>query len=127
MEKIRVCVRKRPLGVREVRRGEVNVITVEDKETLLVHEKKEAVDLTQYILQVRSFPYCVSTQYYQVYQFSALCLNDCSKIQFLVQVLIFQCLFIWRQDLTSARTQRDPAASTSQMLGLVACATVRSS
>ncbi|XP_076419599.1 kinesin-like protein KIF24 isoform X2 [Peromyscus maniculatus bairdii] len=51
MEKIRVCVRKRPLGVREVRRGEVNVITVEDKETLLVHEKKEAVDLTQYILQ----------------------------------------------------------------------------
>uniref|UniRef100_Q6NWW5-2 Isoform 2 of Kinesin-like protein KIF24 n=1 Tax=Mus musculus TaxID=10090 RepID=Q6NWW5-2 len=52
MEKIRVCVRKRPLGVREVRRGEVNVITVEDKETLLVHEKKEAVDLTQYILQV---------------------------------------------------------------------------
>ncbi|KAL1776304.1 kinesin KIF24 [Sigmodon hispidus] len=51
MEKIRVCVRKRPLGVREVRRGEVNVITIEDKETLLVHEKKEAVDLTQYILQ----------------------------------------------------------------------------
>ncbi|XP_074251084.1 kinesin-like protein KIF24 isoform X2 [Saimiri boliviensis] len=51
MEKIRVCVRKRPLGMREVRRGEINVITVEDKETLLVHEKKEAVDLTQYILQ----------------------------------------------------------------------------
>ncbi|XP_041523523.1 kinesin-like protein KIF24 [Microtus oregoni] len=51
MEKIRVCVRKRPLGVREVRRGEVNIITVKDKETLLVHEKKEAVDLTQYILQ----------------------------------------------------------------------------
>ncbi|XP_007948860.1 kinesin-like protein KIF24 [Orycteropus afer afer] len=51
MEKIRVCVRKRPLGVREVRRGEINIITVEDKETLLVHEKKEAVDLTQYILQ----------------------------------------------------------------------------
>ncbi|XP_008069192.1 kinesin-like protein KIF24 [Carlito syrichta] len=51
MEKIRVCVRKRPLGMREVRRGEVNIITVEDKETLLVHEKKEAVDLTQYILQ----------------------------------------------------------------------------
>ncbi|XP_039102971.1 kinesin-like protein KIF24 isoform X1 [Hyaena hyaena] len=51
MEKIRVCVRKRPLGMREVRRGEINIITVEDKETLLVHEKKEAVDLTQYILQ----------------------------------------------------------------------------
>ncbi|XP_008589097.1 PREDICTED: kinesin-like protein KIF24 [Galeopterus variegatus] len=51
IEKIRVCVRKRPLGLREVRRGEINIITVEDKETLLVHEKKEAVDLTQYILQ----------------------------------------------------------------------------
>ncbi|XP_057577433.1 kinesin-like protein KIF24 [Hippopotamus amphibius kiboko] len=51
MEKIRVCVRKRPLGMREVRRGEINIITVEDKETVFVHEKKEAVDLTQYILQ----------------------------------------------------------------------------
>ncbi|XP_025137691.3 kinesin-like protein KIF24 isoform X1 [Bubalus bubalis] len=51
MEKIRVCVRKRPLGMREVRRGEINIITVKDKETLLLHEKKEAVDLTQYILQ----------------------------------------------------------------------------
>ncbi|NXK64548.1 KIF24 protein, partial [Sylvietta virens] len=50
-EKIRVCVRKRPLCLREVRRGEVNIITLKDKETLLLHEKKEAVDLTQYILQ----------------------------------------------------------------------------
>ncbi|XP_077004017.1 kinesin-like protein KIF24 [Tamandua tetradactyla] len=51
IEKIRVCVRKRPLGMKELRRGEINIVTVEDKETLLVHEKKEAVDLTQYILQ----------------------------------------------------------------------------
>ncbi|NWW77948.1 KIF24 protein, partial [Climacteris rufus] len=50
-EKIRVCVRKRPLCLREERRGEVDIITVKDKETLLLHEKKEAVDLTQYILQ----------------------------------------------------------------------------
>ncbi|NXX95737.1 KIF24 protein, partial [Centropus bengalensis] len=50
-EKIRVCVRKRPLGLREERRGEINIITVKDKETLLLHEKKEAVDLTQYVLQ----------------------------------------------------------------------------
>ncbi|NXR60557.1 KIF24 protein, partial [Rhadina sibilatrix] len=50
-EKIRVCVRKRPLCPREVKRGEVNIISVKDKETLLLHEKKEAVDLTQYILQ----------------------------------------------------------------------------
>uniref|UniRef100_A0A8C0X2F7 Kinesin-like protein KIF24 n=1 Tax=Castor canadensis TaxID=51338 RepID=A0A8C0X2F7_CASCN len=52
MEKIRVCVRKRPLGIREARRGEISIITVEDQGTLLLHEKKEAVDLTQYILQV---------------------------------------------------------------------------
>ncbi|NXU42245.1 KIF24 protein, partial [Drymodes brunneopygia] len=50
-EKIRVCVRIRPLCLREERRGEVDIITVKDKETLLLHEKKEAVDLTQYILQ----------------------------------------------------------------------------
>lgn len=53
-DKIRVCVRKRPLGLREERRGEVNILMVEDQETLLLHEKKEAVDLTQYILQVVS-------------------------------------------------------------------------
>ncbi|XP_072849105.2 kinesin-like protein KIF24 [Pogona vitticeps] len=50
-EKIRVCVRKRPLGLKEERRGELNVVTVEDRDTLLLHEKKEAVDLTQYVLQ----------------------------------------------------------------------------
>ncbi|NXD30143.1 KIF24 protein, partial [Spelaeornis formosus] len=50
-EKIRVCVRKRPLCPREEKRGEVNIVTVKDKETLFLHEKKEAVDLTQYILQ----------------------------------------------------------------------------
>ncbi|NXO04370.1 KIF24 protein, partial [Rhinopomastus cyanomelas] len=50
-EKIRVCVRKRPLCQREERRGEVNIITVKDSETVLLHEKKEAVDLSQYILQ----------------------------------------------------------------------------
>ncbi|XP_005491802.2 kinesin-like protein KIF24 [Zonotrichia albicollis] len=50
-DKIRVCVRKRPLCLREERRGEANIITVKDQETLLLHERKEAVDLTQYILQ----------------------------------------------------------------------------
>ncbi|MEE6457765.1 hypothetical protein FKM82_000028 [Ascaphus truei] len=50
-DKIRVCVRKRPLSLREERRGEVNVVTVEDKETIFIYEKKEAVNLKQYILQ----------------------------------------------------------------------------
>ncbi|XP_067840844.1 kinesin-like protein KIF24 [Heptranchias perlo] len=51
IEKIRVCVRKRPLGVREVRRGEIDVAKVEERKSVLVHEKKEAVDLTQYLQQ----------------------------------------------------------------------------
>ncbi|XP_064409173.1 kinesin-like protein KIF24 isoform X2 [Latimeria chalumnae] len=50
-DKIRVCVRKRPLGVREERRGEADVVMVKDQKSVLIHEKKEAVDLTQYILQ----------------------------------------------------------------------------
>uniref|UniRef100_UPI00398F5342 kinesin-like protein KIF24 n=1 Tax=Pristiophorus japonicus TaxID=55135 RepID=UPI00398F5342 len=51
IEKIYVCVRKRPLGVREVRRGEIDVAKVEERKSVLVHEKKEAVDLTQYLQQ----------------------------------------------------------------------------
>ncbi|XP_078265900.1 kinesin-like protein KIF24 [Rhinoraja longicauda] len=50
-EKIRVCVRKRPLGAREVRRGEVDVAKVEEGKSILVCEKKEAVDLTHYLQQ----------------------------------------------------------------------------
>lgn len=51
-EKIHVCVRKRPLGVREVRRGEVDVAKVEEGKSVLVCENKEAVDLTHYLQQV---------------------------------------------------------------------------
>ncbi|XP_068107776.1 kinesin-like protein KIF24 [Hyperolius riggenbachi] len=50
-DRIRVCVRKRPLGLREERRGEVNVVTVEGRETVHVYERKEAVNLKEYILQ----------------------------------------------------------------------------
>eukprot|EP00062_Callorhinchus_milii_P012184 gi/632958950/ref/XP_007895340.1/ PREDICTED: kinesin-like protein KIF24 [Callorhinchus milii] len=50
-EKIRVCVRKRPLGAQEERRGEVDIAMVEERKSVLIHERKEAVDLTQYIQQ----------------------------------------------------------------------------
>ncbi|XP_077140563.1 kinesin-like protein KIF24 [Ranitomeya variabilis] len=50
-DKIRVCVRKRPLGSREERRGEVSVVTAEDKESIAIYERKEAVNLKEYILQ----------------------------------------------------------------------------
>lgn len=56
-DRIRVCVRKRPLGMREERRGEADVVSTRDSGTILIQEKKDAVDLTQYILQVpRSTP-----------------------------------------------------------------------
>ncbi|KAG8537649.1 hypothetical protein GDO81_024157, partial [Engystomops pustulosus] len=55
-DKIRVCVRKRPLGLREERRGEASVVTVEDKETIAIYERKEAVNLKEYILQVLTRP-----------------------------------------------------------------------
>ncbi|MGH0172300.1 UNVERIFIED_CONTAM: hypothetical protein FKN15_063039 [Acipenser sinensis] len=50
-DRIRVCVRKRPLGMREERRGEADVVSTRDSGTVLIQEKKDAVDLTQYILQ----------------------------------------------------------------------------
>ncbi|KAM4745961.1 uncharacterized protein FYW61_016547 isoform 2-T2 [Anableps anableps] len=49
--RIRVCVRKRPLTHAECRRGEVDVVTTPNEGCVVVHENKEAVDLTEYILQ----------------------------------------------------------------------------
>lgn len=51
-QRISVCVRKRPLTHAESRRGEADVVTTPGGECVIVHEGKEAVDLTQYILQV---------------------------------------------------------------------------
>ncbi|XP_064153595.1 kinesin-like protein KIF24 [Anguilla rostrata] len=50
-ERIRVCVRKRPLSRAEEKRGEADVAVVRNGESVRVHEQKEAVDLTQYVLQ----------------------------------------------------------------------------
>ncbi|XP_023266417.1 uncharacterized protein LOC111658217 [Seriola lalandi dorsalis] len=53
-QRISVCVRKRPLTHAESRR-EADVVTTSDGECVIVHESKEAVDLTQYILQHRFY------------------------------------------------------------------------
>ncbi|XP_030593526.1 kinesin-like protein KIF24 isoform X2 [Archocentrus centrarchus] len=50
-QRIKVCVRKRPLTCAESRRGEADVVTTPGGECVIVHEGKEAVDLSQYILQ----------------------------------------------------------------------------
>lgn len=47
-----MCVRKRPLTHAESRRGNADVVTTQGEECVIVHKSKEAVDLTQYILQV---------------------------------------------------------------------------
>ncbi|CAG9767093.1 unnamed protein product [Ceutorhynchus assimilis] len=46
---ITVCVRKRPLNEKEERRKEVDVMTVNTKNQLIVHEPKQKVDLTKYL------------------------------------------------------------------------------
>ncbi|BFY99691.1 hypothetical protein BsWGS_02730 [Bradybaena similaris] len=44
-----VCVRKRPLSKKEIGRNEADVITVPNKENVIVHEPKLKVDLTKYL------------------------------------------------------------------------------
>ncbi|XP_050298902.1 kinesin-like protein Klp10A isoform X2 [Anthonomus grandis grandis] len=46
---ITVCVRKRPLNDKEDRRKEVDVVTVNTRNQLIVHEPKHKVDLTKYL------------------------------------------------------------------------------
>uniref|UniRef100_A0ABM0M9A9 Kinesin-like protein n=1 Tax=Saccoglossus kowalevskii TaxID=10224 RepID=A0ABM0M9A9_SACKO len=46
---ITVCVRKRPLNKKESNRKELDVVTVPNKDNVLVHEPKTKVDLTKYL------------------------------------------------------------------------------
>ena len=46
---ISVCVRKRPLNKKETNKLETDVITIPNKDTLIVHEPKVKVDLTKYL------------------------------------------------------------------------------
>ncbi|XP_040010619.1 uncharacterized protein LOC120804942 [Xiphias gladius] len=54
-QRISVCVRKRPLTRAESRKGEADVVKTSGGDCVIVHESKEAVDLTQYILQHRFY------------------------------------------------------------------------
>ena len=44
-----VCLRKRPLNKRELTKKDVDVLTIPNKEMVLVHEPKTKVDLTKYL------------------------------------------------------------------------------
>ncbi|XP_073999222.1 kinesin-like protein 10A isoform X2 [Rhodnius prolixus] len=46
---ITVCVRKRPLNKKEISKKEIDVITVPRKDSIIVHEPKNKVDLTKYL------------------------------------------------------------------------------
>ncbi|GMT14917.1 hypothetical protein PFISCL1PPCAC_6214, partial [Pristionchus fissidentatus] len=47
--KITVCVRKRPLNKKETTRKEIEVVTVPNKDHLIVHQPQVKVDLTKYL------------------------------------------------------------------------------
>lgn len=46
---ITVCVRKRPLNDKEINKKEIDVISVPNKDRIIVHEPKNKVDLTKYL------------------------------------------------------------------------------
>lgn len=46
---ITVCVRKRPVSRKEIMKKELDVISVPQKDTLIVHEPKTKVDLTKFL------------------------------------------------------------------------------
>ncbi|CAG8786720.1 15870_t:CDS:2 [Cetraspora pellucida] len=50
-DKIRVCVRKRPLSKKELTRNEKDIASVSGQRTVLINEPKMKVDLTKYVEQ----------------------------------------------------------------------------
>ena len=54
LDKIHVCVRKRPRTTREVKRNETDIVKVQGHQTVIVEELKVAVDLTKFMQQVLS-------------------------------------------------------------------------
>nr|VZI41913.1 unnamed protein product [Spirometra erinaceieuropaei] len=49
VHQICVCVRKRPMNKKELARREIDVLTIPNKQQVLVHEPKTKVDLTKYL------------------------------------------------------------------------------
>lgn len=54
-DRIKVCVRKRPLSKREAKSGEEDMVQAASTTTLVVSEPKQAVDLTAYTRQVKYY------------------------------------------------------------------------
>jgi len=52
VDKIHVCVRKRPRTVCEMKHHEADIVRIRGQQTVVVEELRVAVDLTKYIQQV---------------------------------------------------------------------------
>lgn len=75
-----VCVRKRPLNKKELSRREADVITIPNKDHVIVHEPKVKVDLTKYVEnQNFRFDYALdeNANNEMVYRYAARPLVDC--------------------------------------------------
>jgi len=46
---ITVCIRKRPMSQKEIKKKEVDVVTIPSREGITIHEPKSKVDLTKYL------------------------------------------------------------------------------
>jgi len=72
--KISVCIRKRPMSGKELKKKEVDVVTVPQRELITIHEPKSKVDLTKYLEnQHFRFDYAFdeSTDNEMVYKYTA--------------------------------------------------------
>ncbi|KAJ8380787.1 hypothetical protein SKAU_G00015650 [Synaphobranchus kaupii] len=72
--KICVCVRKRPLNQKELTLKDIDVITIPNKDLVMVHEPKQKVDLTRHLEnQTYRFDYAFdeATTNEMVYRFTA--------------------------------------------------------
>jgi hypothetical protein len=66
-DRIRVCVRKRPLSRREIRASDADIVEATSTSSVLVKEPKVAVDLTAFTMKVH---------FYQLYLFEALLVRN---------------------------------------------------
>ena len=48
-QKIKVLIRKRPLGKKEIQKNEADIIDIRDPQSVTVRENKTKVDLTKYV------------------------------------------------------------------------------
>ena len=65
VERIKVCVRKRPLLAREVKQAEVDIVDMKDAHIVSVEEMKLAVDLTKFLQKVRLPPMVIRINKYK--------------------------------------------------------------